>query len=217
MNSTKHLLILLICGLFISCEKKYEKYYPYPCSDGNCHDVFFVNVPFDSYLDKNGYWRVKYQGFKYFTVKGKLDVVHEEYIINEVPLVSTVFDSNYWIWIDNLSFTIPVYSVYSWFTDKEFNNPINVGNTTIYLTDIFNNSSPMNISGYQISDKTCWDCPYTDTLFGTYSKYTREPQHSFYMDERMIGDTLQVYVKVIYNTDLGWSVENEHVLDIIID
>lgn len=61
------------------------------------------------------------------------------------------------------------------------------------------------------------DCPYTPTLFGSYSKYNYKPQHSFYMDERTVGDSLKVFVKVIFNSDIGERVEMEHILDIIID
>ena len=103
------------------------------------------------------------------------------------------------------------------FTDGEFNNPIPVGEYTIYLTDIFDDEPPLNITGYQITENTCMDCPYTLTLFGSYSKYNYKPQHSFYMDERMVGDSLKVFVKVIFNSDIGERVEMEHVLDLIID
>ncbi len=112
---------------------------------------------------------------------------------------------------------LPLYSVLSWFTDGEFNNPIPVGEYTIYLTDIFDNEPPLNITGYQITENTCMDCPYTPTLFGSYSKYIYKPQHSFYMDERMVGDSLKIFGKVIFNSDIGKRVETEHVLDIIID
>ena len=205
----------LISLFFLGCEE--DRYYPYPCKDGKCDSVFFVDEPKNSRLDENGYWRVPYQGLKYFTVKGQVDELQDDYVVNGVPLVETVFDSDYWVWINNLSFTIPVYSVLSWFTDGEFNNPIPVGEYTIYLTDIFDDEPPLNITGYQITENTCMDCPYTPTLFGSYSKYTYKPQHSFYMDERMVGDSLKVFVKVIFNSDIGERVEMEHVLDIIID
>ena len=61
------------------------------------------------------------------------------------------------------------------------------------------------------------DCPYTHILFGSYSKYTYRPQHSFYMDERMVGDSLKVFVKVIFNSDIVERVEMEHTLNIIIN
>jgi len=127
----KYIYTFLFLYTLIGCSKLDEPIF-YPCKDGKCDSVFYVDVPYGSYLDNNGYWRVPYQGFKYFTVKGKLDELHEKYVINGVPLVETIFDSNYWVWINNLSFTIPVYSVLSWFTDEEFNNPIPVGEYTIW-------------------------------------------------------------------------------------
>jgi hypothetical protein len=210
----KYIYTFLFLYSLIGCSKLDEPIF-YPCKDGRCDSVFYVDEPKNSYLDNNNYWRVPYRGLKYFTVKGKLDELHEKYVVNGVPLVETIFDSNYWVWINNLSFTIPVYSVLSWFTDREFNNPIPVGEYTIYLTDIFDDEPPLNITGYQITENTCMDCPYTPTLFGSYSKYTYKPQHSFYMDERMVGDSLKVFVKVIFNSDIGERVEMEHVLDII--
>jgi len=38
----------------------------------------------------------------------------------------------------------------------------------------------------------------------------------FFVDEP-VGDSLKVFVKVIFNSDIGERVEMEHVLDIIID
>jgi hypothetical protein len=75
----------------------------------------------------------------------------------------------------------------------------------------------LNIAGYQITKNTCFDCPYSDRLFATYSKYTYKPRQQFYLDNRMVGDTLEVYVKATFNTDLGESVEMNHTLKVIID
>jgi len=48
----------------------YLTYYTYPCKDGRCDSVFYVDEPKNSRLDENNYWRVPYQGLNYFTVKG---------------------------------------------------------------------------------------------------------------------------------------------------
>ena len=141
----------------------------------------------------------------------------KKYVINGVPLVETVFDSDYWIWLDNLTFVLPVYSIFSWYTDNEFQNPIPVGTITITLNEMISRLPPLNISGYSINENTCMDCPYTSTLFGTYSKYTYKPQHSFYLGPEMVGDTLQVFIKVIFNSDIGLSEENEHILKVVVD
>ena len=209
-----HLILLL---LIFGCKE--EKYYPYPCKDGMCNMGFWIDrvVSPDTYKDQNGYHHIRYWGPNYFTVKGELDQLNDEYVVNNVPLVDTIFDSNYWIWIDNLTFTVPVYSVFSWFSDSTFNNPIPIGNITYTLDEILSQLPPLNIAGYQISPNTCWDCPYVSTLFDTHSTYTYRPQHSFYLDDRMVGDTLSVFIKVTFNTDLGESEEQEQVLNIIVD
>ena len=69
----------------------------------------------DVYQDSNEYWHIQHQGFNYFTIKGKLDELHPSYVINDVPLVETVFDSDYWVWIDGITFTVPLYSVLGYF------------------------------------------------------------------------------------------------------
>ena len=48
-------------------------------------------------------------------------------MLNGVPLIETQFDSDYWVALDNLRFTVPTYSVFSWFTGGGFNNPIPIG------------------------------------------------------------------------------------------
>jgi hypothetical protein len=39
----------------------------------------------------------------------------------------------------------------------------------------------------------------------------------FFLGPEMKGDTLKVFIKVIFNNDLGLTEENEHVLNIIVD
>ena len=190
-----------------------------PCLNEPCESIFEVSKETNPnhYVDENGYNHIQFWGLKYFTVKGELSELTDKYVINGVPLVETVFDSDYWIWLDNLTFVLPVYSIFSWYTDNEFQNPIPVGTITITLDDMITKSSPFNISGYSINENTCMDCPYSSTLFKTYSKYTYKPQHSFYLGPEMVGDTLQVFIKVIFNSDFGLSEENEHVLKVIVD
>ena len=70
-----------------------------------CNMVFWIDrvVSPDTYEDQNGYHHITYWGPNYFTVKGELDQLNDEYVINNVPLVDTIFDSNYWIWIARTS------------------------------------------------------------------------------------------------------------------
>ena len=53
-------------------------------------------------------------------------------------------------------------------------------------------------------------------MLGTRSKYTYNPRQQFYLDNEMVGDTLQVFMKTIFNTDLGNREEVENNFKIII-
>ena len=146
------LLILGIGFLLASCSK--EEISPSStCIDGDCNGRFYIDelVQPNAYQDDNGYWHIEHWGPNYFTIRGELDELNEEYEVNEVPIIETHYDSDYWIAFDSLSFTIPTYSVLSWFTDGEFNNPVPVGTMTYTLTDIVQIQAPLNIAGYQIN------------------------------------------------------------------
>ena len=208
-----HLLLLISLLFLASCEKQDDVDF-YPCKDGNCDSVFFVDSE-KSYQDAKGYWHVEYWGPKYFTVAGQLDELYEEYVVNDVPLVEVAYDSNYWVAFDDLAFTVPLYSPFGLQTQTGTRIPI--GNLTYNIGDIAQKMEPLNIAGYQITKNTCFDCPYSERLFATYSKYTYKPRQNFYLDNRMKGDTLSVYVKATFNTDKGWSEVREHELKIIVD
>lgn len=191
----------------------------YPCEDGKCHVYFKIDpwVSPGTYKDVNNYWHVKYNGLRYFTVEGQLDKLHPKYVINDIPLVEVKYDSDYWVVFENLSFKIPIYSVLSWFNDKEFKNPVPIGERMITLKDIAQLHPPLNIAGYQIQKNFCWECPYAERALGTYSKYTYKPRQQFFLDKHMVGDTLKVMMKVTFNNDVGEQVIVEEQLKIIVD
>ena len=63
----------------------------------------------------------------------------------------------------------------------------------------------------------CWDCPYTETLLGTYSKYNYTPTQNIVFDNEMIGDTAHIYIRTTFNTDLGPREVRDEVLNIIFE
>ena len=213
-NYIKSFLLIISVVLLSSCEKDQDYYYPYPCADRDCDSVFYIDQV-NAYLDENGYWHTEFFGPRYFTVAGKLDQLDDEYVVNEVPLVEVAYDSNYWVAFDDLSFTVPLYSPFG--LSSQYGARIPVAEKTYNIGEIAQLMEPLNIAGYQITKNTCFDCPYSDRLFATYSKYTYKPRQQFYLDDRMVGDTLEVYVKATFNTDLGESVEMNHTLKVIID
>ena len=200
----KKLIIFSLVSLFWACSPE-ELISPYPCLSGDC-EAFFEIDPLVSpgvYQDNNGYWHIEHQGYNYFTIKGKLDKLDPHYIINGVPLIETTFDSNYWIWIQNFQFTVPLYNVLSYFTSGAYQTPIPVGNLTYTIEDMAQNHPPLNIVGYQIQKNQCLDCPYSETLLGTYSKYTYEPQQQIFFDNEMVGDTATIMIQTKFNSDIG--------------
>jgi hypothetical protein len=192
---------MILISLFWACSPE-EKMEPV-CVDGSCNAEFYIDelVQPNAYQDINGYWHVFYYGLKYFTIRGELDEINRE--INGVPLIETHYDSDYWIAFNSITFKVPTYSVLSWFTGGGFRNPISIGSIEYTLEDIAQISPPLNIAGYQIQKHFCWECPYAKTLLGTYSKYNYRPRQQIFLDNEMVGDTLQVFIKTTFNTDTG--------------
>ena len=204
----RKLIYIILIGIFWACSPE-ELISPYPCLDGDCNVEFAIDplVSPGVYQDTNGYWHISHQGIQYFTLKGNTSELHPDYVVNGVPLIETIFDSNYWVWINGITFTVPLYSVLGYFTDGNFNNPIPIGNLTYTIEDMADNFPPLNIAGYSINPNQCFDCPYSETLIGTYSKYNTHPQQQIFFDNQMVGDTTTVFVKTIFNNDI--EVEKE--------
>ena len=210
-------ILIVVCFSFINCEK--EELNPYPCIDGMCNSAFWIDksIQPDAYEDQNGYWHIKFWGPRYFTIKGKYDELNPEYVVNDVPLTETRFDSDYWVWFEDLYFTIPRYSPFGQFADPQFTTPIPVANHNVAVCFMGDIADPLNIAGYTYGNKKCASCPYTDRLMGTYSSNTYSPQQQYYLDKRMKNDTIQVFIRARFNYDLGETVEQDHVIKIIVD
>ena len=198
----KKLIYITLISFFWACGPE-ELISPYPCLSGDC-EAFFEIDPLVSpgvYQDANGYFHIEHQGYNYFTIKGQLDELHPDYVVNGVPLVETVFDSDYWVWIDGITFTVPLYSVLGYFTSGDFTTPIPIGNLTYTIEDMAQNHPPLNIAGYSYN-------PNSDIQsLGTYSKYTYEPQQQIFFDNQMVGDTAKVFIKTIFPNNI--EVEKE--------
>ena len=211
----------VIFGLFlffISCSKKMPEQ-PYPCLDGSCETRFYLDTinGCQARLDGNGYWHVNSAGSRYFTVRGELAKLNPEYVVNKVPLVAVTFDSDYWLAFDSIQFTTPIYSPIGTYTGPQLNTPIAVGNQTYTIATMRKNTDVTNLAGYTIDSHMCLDCPYSPTLFCTYSRYTYEPQKSMFLLAQMVGDTAQVFVDAFYNTDGASREERITVLKVVFD
>ena len=199
----KKLLLITLISFLWACSPE-ELISPYPCLGGDCNVEFIIDplVSPGVYQDINGYWHISHNDIQYFTIKGITSELHPDYMINGVPLIETIFDSDYWVWIDGLTFTVPLYSVLGFFTSGDYNNPIPVGDLTYTIEDIANNFPPLNIVGYSINPGACFECPYFETLIGTRSKYNTHPKQQIFFDNQMVGDTTKVFIKTIFNNDI---------------
>ena len=191
----KFIYITLVSFLW-ACSRE-ELTLPYPCLV-DCDTEFIIDhlVSPGTFQDDNGYWHITYQGYNYFTIKGNISELHPHYIINDVPLLETIFDSNYWVWINNITFTVPLYSVLGYFTGGGFINPIPVGNLTYTIEDMANNFPPLNIVGYSYYPGS------TLEELGTKSNYNYTPQQQIFFDNEMVGDTAKIFIKTIFPTDI---------------
>ena len=201
MPKLKQHTLLFIITLLLSCQKQEVEEGKYPCVDGSCDATF--EIPGDS-IDANGYHHVKFKGYNYFQVKGKLDELNSDYIINGVPSIELGFDGDYWVLFDTIRYRYPVYSFLGLYTDKRFKDPIPIGSRTYTMVDIAQIAGPINIAGYQLPKKfTGWEQPYARTLMGTYSKYTYTPTQNYIIDNEMIGDTATLFMRAVFNNDFG--------------
>ena len=205
MNKAIYIFLLFI---FFSCSTEEETSICYPLEQ--CSAQFWIDplVSPGVYEDENGYWHIEHQGYNYFTIKGQLSEA-ELAEVNGVPLVETIFDSNYWVWINGITFTVPLYSVLGYFTGGGYNNPIPVGNLTYTIEEMAQTHPPLNIVGYQINPNQCLDCPYSPTLIGTRSKYNYTPQQQIFFDNQMKGDTAKIMIQARFGEMSDEIIETE--------
>ena len=205
MNKAIYIFLLFI---FFSCSTEEETSICYPLEQ--CSAQFWIDplVSPGVYEDDNGYRHIEHQGYNYFTIKGQLSEA-ELAEVNGVPLVETIFDSNYWVWINGITFTVPLYSVLGYFTGGGYNNPIPVGNLTYTIEEMAQTHPPLNIVGYQINPNQCLDCPYSPTLIGTRSKYNYTPQQQIFFDNQMKGDTAKIMIEARFGEMSDEIIETE--------
>ncbi len=210
----KILAILLVATTLINCKK--EPLEPTEICPGGCNSKYIVSSP-SATLQPDGYWHVAHAGLNYFQITGDLSELSSKYVVNGVPLIEVNFDSDYWVLFDTIQYKIPMYSYLSWFSDNQFNNPIPIGTYTYTLKDVSNIHPALNITGYQINPHMCWTCPYTPTLLGTHSKYTYKPKQNIFFDNEMIGDTANIYIETIFNSDMGEKETQNTILKVIFE
>jgi hypothetical protein len=216
VNFIKYLIFII--PFIISCEALEEN--DYPCPDGNCDATFIIDELQNpgSYKDANGIWHVKHSGLNYFRINGTTDPLVASYIVNGVPLMETGYDSNYFYVPGQVTWTYPVYSYLGLYINNNLSQPIPIGSQTVTLPQLVNDTSVSNLAGYEINRYFNFNHPAAKTMLQTYSKYTYTPtqQMPFFTD--MIGDSAEIYIKVLWNSDfVGDSAEKVYKLSVIFE
>ena len=162
--------------------------------------VLYKNQPVSI---NNGYYEITWDDLDYFQIEGNLSTLNDQYVINDVPLIEANFDSDYWVIMDSIQYQTPMYSYLGWFNDQTLNTPISIGPHIYTMVDLANINPPLNIVGYQIPKHFCFDCPYASSIVGTHSKYNYNPKQNIFLDNEMVGDTINIFIETIFNTDIG--------------
>lgn len=197
-------IIILISLSLLSCKK--ENKYPDACPGGcsSSWEVIYKNKII--HPNSNNYYEIKYNGLEYFQVKGVLSELDPQYVVNDVPLIESNFNSDYWVVFDTIVFTSPLYSPFGVYSDASFNSPIPIGTQTYTLKQMGDaHYFPFNIVGYQLTPNMCYNCSYSSDLIKVYSKYTYNPKCNILITDEMIGDTAHIYIQTIFNSDSGES------------
>ena len=193
--------VFYLLVILSSCTK--QTIHQSPCN-GNCdgnYKVIYQGIPISP--NSNGYYEIDWNGLNYFQIEGNLTPLNDQYVINGVPLIEANFDSDYWVVFDTLRFQTPMYSYLGWFNDNTLNTPIPFGSYTYTINDLIDLHPPTNIAGYQIPKHFCTECPYAETILGSHSKYNYRPKQNFLVDDEMIGDTINVFIETVFNTEGG--------------
>lgn len=202
---------LISLFFFYSCSEETLK--SKVCLNGDCQADFWIDLQGHpgTYKDTYGVWHIKHEGLNYFTVKGNLSPLDPHYVINNVPLVETSFDSNFFYIPGNVIWTYPVYSYQGLWNSNQMNTPIPIGTQTYTFPALVNANIAVvnNLAGYSIQPHLNWygNQSVLQSYFATYSKYTYTPQQSMVFFRDFIGKEATIYIEVGFGE--GESVEKK--------
>jgi hypothetical protein len=200
MKQLKNLFLLLLSLFAFSCST--PEIEPDVCLNGDCYGTFWVDTMGHpgTYQDGQGVWHIKHAGLNYFTVKGQLSPLDPHYVINNVPLVITSFDSNFFYLPGNVTWTYPVYSYQGLWSSNQMNTPIAVGTQTYTFPQLSQQSSIMNLVGYTIQPHTDFYANQSvlQSYFCTNSRYTYTPQQSMAFFQDFIGQSATIYINITF-------------------
>lgn len=200
MKQLKNLFLLLLSLFVFSCSTL--ELQQNVCLNGDCYAEFWVDTlghP-GTCQDEEGVWHIKHAGLNYFTVKGQLSALDPHYVINNVPLDITSFDSNFFYLPGNVIWTYPVYSYLGLWSSNQMNTPIPIGTQTYTFLQLSQQTSIMNLVGYIIQPHTDFHTNQSvlQTYFSTNSRYTYTPQQSMAFFPDFIGQSATIYINITF-------------------
>ena len=97
-------------------------------------------------------------------------------------------------------------------------NVIGLGSAGCGIADKFAQYPQYSIYKVDVGVNSDFDFthPAAKSMLGTRSKYNYNPRQQFYLDNEMIGDTINVFIETVFNSDVGNREVIEDKLKIII-
>ena len=156
---------------------------------------------FPSEIDENGYYHVEldWDGdyYPYFSV----DVVADKV---ENSIVSARFDTDtYWVLGDSIAFTIPLYSPYKGLQTYQ-GTPIPVRDTIIYLSQFEGTILPVVQNNTRI-------------YFNEHEDDFRSKRTVGPFPPELVGDTISLYMKVMWEFDNTFIEKDEYIEKFIVE
>ena len=196
-------LIILLLFALSSCTKDVEDVNA--CLLGDCDFTMQIDKSSqpDSYVDENGYHHIKFFGPKYFSVKTTYSHLKSNYVIANIPLIESQWDTNMWYTL--VDGTVMWTSRYSPFGDFTANFSFSIPTSTqpVVIPSVSDLNELQNASGQYMRNGKRGPAVSTSPHVDYVGK-----QNFFFLPE-MIGDTLVIENRTIfaYGSDVSESVK----------
>lgn len=207
-------IFLLITGLF-GCYK--EAIAP-PCK-GGCDAFLSLKYP----RDVNGYYHIKLiDSYSYFPIYVEATDILPEFQYNGVSAIEAWFDTNtYWEIQDSLMVVIPLYRGFGGIKSSPYwsGTPLAVGHKSVYLSQFAGMLVPIiqldvrsYFSPYEANNNTGYISEYKPKDGNLWTKKEIGP-----IPLSIKGDTVQIYVKVIWEGGTNTIEKNNLVANLILE
>jgi hypothetical protein len=179
-------LIILLLFALSSCTKDVEDVNA--CLLGDCDFTMQIDKSSqpDSYVDESGYHHIKFFGPKYFSVKTTYSQLKSNYVIGNIPLIESQWDTNMWYTlVDGIVMWTSRYSPFGEFT-ANFSFSIPTSTNPIVIPSVSDLNELQNASGQYMRNGV------KGPVISTSPNVDFVGKHNFFFLPEMIGDTLVI-------------------------